>query len=119
MTWHPDMPDEYKNAVVTGDARVLAERMPDESIDLIFCDPIYDRIDDYRWLAETAARVLRDGGNLLAQAGHEFLPAVFTQLNGNLSYVWTVCENYPKAMQRIYTKRLMVGWKPYIWFSKG
>ena len=65
MTWHPDIPEEYRNKIVTGDARVLAERIPDESIDLIFTDPVYDRIDDYRWLAETAARVLRNNGSLL------------------------------------------------------
>jgi len=53
------MPMEYRNQIVTGDARVLAERIPDESIDLIFTDPVYQNIDDYRWLAETAARVLK------------------------------------------------------------
>ena len=41
MTWHPDMPDEYKNAIVTGDARELAKRIPDESIDLMVTDPPY------------------------------------------------------------------------------
>lgn len=64
--WHPDIPMEYRNQIVTGDARVLAERIPDASVDLIFTDPVYDRIDDYRWLAETAARVLKPGGNLAA-----------------------------------------------------
>jgi len=49
-----------------GDARELSKAIPDESIDLIFTDPIYQRIDDYRWLAETAARVLKDGGNLVS-----------------------------------------------------
>jgi len=31
-------------------------------VDLIFTDPIYQNIDDYRWLAETAARVLKPRG---------------------------------------------------------
>jgi len=65
VTWHPDMPQEYRNQIVTGDARVLAERIPDESVNLIFTDPVYDRIDDYRWLAETAKRVLVPSGALL------------------------------------------------------
>ena len=47
------------NTIITGDARELAKAIPDESVDLIFTDPVYDRIDDYRWLAETAARVLK------------------------------------------------------------
>jgi site-specific DNA-methyltransferase (adenine-specific) len=41
MTWHPDMPLEYRNQIVTGDARELAKRIPDESIDLMVTDPPY------------------------------------------------------------------------------
>lgn len=59
------IPPEYLNQIVTGDARELAQRIPDESVDLIFTDPIYDRIDDYRWLAETAKRVLKPNAALL------------------------------------------------------
>jgi hypothetical protein len=59
------MPESYKDQIVCGDARELAKAIPDESVDLIFTDPVYDRIDDYRWLAETAVRVLRPGGACL------------------------------------------------------
>ena len=48
--WHPDMPDSYKNKIVTGDARELAKRIPDESIDLVFTSPPFkdeDVIGDY------------------------------------------------------------------------
>ncbi|MBU1621856.1 MAG: hypothetical protein KJ604_20565, partial [Gammaproteobacteria bacterium] len=51
--------DTPENGIYTGDARELAEAIPDESVDLIFTDPVYDRIDDYRWLAEAVARVLK------------------------------------------------------------
>ena len=51
-----------ERGIYHGDARLLSLDIPDESIDLIFCDPIYQRIDDYRWLAETAARVLKPHG---------------------------------------------------------
>ncbi len=64
--WRPGIPIEYRNQIVTGDARELAKRIPDESVDLIFTDPIYSNIDDYRWLAETAARVLKPRGHLVA-----------------------------------------------------
>ena len=45
--WHPDMPQEYKNQIVTGDARELAKRIPDESVDLIFTSPPYNKGVDY------------------------------------------------------------------------
>ncbi len=74
--WHPDMPEHYRDQIVTGDARELASAIPDESVDLIFTDPVYDRIDDYRWLAETAARVLRPGASWLAFTGVNEIAAV-------------------------------------------
>lgn len=88
MTWHPDMPDEYRNQIVTGDARVLAERIPDESIDLIFTDPVYDRIDDYRWLAETAARVLKPDRACLVWGITPNLIEWINALKQHLNYQW-------------------------------
>lgn len=50
MTWHPDIPEEYRNQIVTGDARELAKRIPDESVGLIMTSPPYNiglRYDGY------------------------------------------------------------------------
>ena len=58
--------DTPENGIYTGDARELASAIPDESVDLIFTDPVYQNIDDYRWLAETAARVLKPDSACLA-----------------------------------------------------
>lgn len=90
MTWHPDIPEEYRNQIVTGDARELAKRIPDESIDLIFTDPVYDRIEDYKWLAETAARVLKPKGLLLCWSNGRWHYQNTKWLEGNgLNYRYT------------------------------
>ena len=47
------------NTVIQGDSRELAKSIPDESVDLIFTDPVYENIDDYAWLSETAQRILK------------------------------------------------------------
>ena len=47
------------NQIITGDSRLLAQSIPDESVDMIFTDPVYENIEDYAWLAETAARILK------------------------------------------------------------
>jgi len=82
------IPPDLLNTITTGDARVLAERLPDESVDLIFTDPVYDRIDDYRWLAETAARILKPNSATLVWQAVKWLPATMEVLTYGLSYRW-------------------------------
>lgn len=59
-------PNDENQGIYTGDAKILAKEIPDESVDLIFTDPVYDRIEDYEWLAKTAARILKPRGHLIA-----------------------------------------------------
>ena len=119
MTWHPDIPEEYRNQIVTGDARELAKRIPDESIDLIFTDPVYDRIEDYEWLAETAARVLINGGMLLAQIDQKNRFAAECSMRPFLNPLPLIAEVYPFAKSYTGFSNIMSGWKPYIWLFKG
>ena len=86
------IPPEYLNQIVTGDARELAKRIPDESVDLIFTDPIYDRIDDYRWLAETAVRVLKPDRVCLVWCSVKHLPYVLRAMEPIVEYKWTLIE---------------------------
>ena len=120
MTWHPNIPEEYRNQIVTGDARELAKRIPDESIDLIFTDPVYDRIEDYEWLAETAVRLLMHGGNVVVQTGKIDLPEVLPAMNiPGLEWVTLLAEVHPRASGMIGKRNIQTGWTPYLWFCKG
>ena len=120
MTWHPDMPEEYKNQIVTGEARELAKRIPDESIDLIFTDPVYDRIEDYEWLAKESYRILKDGGSILCFLWSDFMRNVLNALHGNnLIQRGILSLHY---LNRVIDSRNKVGinkWTPCVWFSKG
>lgn len=80
--------DTPENGIYTGDARVLAQAIPDESVDLVFTDPVYDRIDDYRWLAETAARVLREDRACLSWAATPWLPDILGAMIPPLEWAW-------------------------------
>ena len=75
-------------SIITGDSKVLAPAIPDESVDLIFTDPVYDRIEDYRWLAETASRMLKDDRYCLVHYGIGYLPEVTAALSKFLAYEW-------------------------------
>lgn len=107
------------NSIITGDARELAEAIPDESVDLIFTDPVYDRIDDYRWLAETAARVLRPDRACLVWIGIGYLPEIATALSEYLDYRWQFIGYYTNQVS---PSRVPYGFSKYIsllWFDKG
>jgi DNA modification methylase len=115
------MPHEYRNQIVTGDARVLAERIPDESVDLIFTDPVYQNIDDYRWLAETAARVLRPDRACLVWCGIGYLPETVQALQRNdLAYKWLLPVLRPLGVKSaICMQHVFSNWRSLLWFEKG
>lgn len=107
------------NSIITGDARELAKAIPDESVDLIFTDPVYDRIEDYEWLAEMAARVLKDGGNLLCWQGVKWIPQTINILNRNLDYRWTISLSHLNATVGTIKGCVYSHWTPCFWYSKS
>lgn len=88
------------NQIYTGDARILAEQIPDNSVDLVFCDPVYSNIDDYRWLAETAARVLKPDSACLVYYGIGYLPETLQALSKYLRYEWQYINYLPTLNAR-------------------
>jgi len=104
--------------IYTGDARILSEAIPDESVDLTFTDPVYDRIDDYRWLAETAARVLKPDRACLVSFGIGYLGSAMAAMrNSDIKYRWAFVWYQSNNMQRAdpgYCK-----WSPLLWYEKG
>jgi DNA modification methylase len=112
------LPPEYLNQIVTGDARELAKRIPDESVDLIFTDPVYDRIEDYEWLAQTAVRVLKPDSALLAYCGIGMLPQTHDALRaGGLTYRWRLITRPVNSKE--FCGRLLITTQECVWYEKG
>jgi hypothetical protein len=108
------------NGIYWGDAKKHAQYIPDESIDLIFTDPVYWQIDDYRWLAELGARVLKPGGMVIAQIGRSYrFEAEAAMRQSSLRPLPLLAEVYPGASYPLHGYKVFCGWKPYLWFSKG
>jgi DNA modification methylase len=120
MTWHPDMPLEYRNQIITGDARELARRIPNESVDLIFTDPVYWQIEDYAWLAETAARVLKPGASVIAYAGHMMQIEAAVAMYGKGLQAQPILTAWmsPPHFQ-IWKLKLLANYSFVLWFSHG
>lgn len=111
--------DTPENGIYTGDAKLLSKAIPDESVDLIFTDPVYQNIDDYRWLAETAARVLKQRGSLLVWSStisqYEIKPLIEQHLKfcAPLTYI-KIANTYA-----MFSRKLFVWATPLLWFAKG
>jgi DNA modification methylase len=107
------------DSIVTGDARELAAAIPDESVDLVFTDPVYWQIDDYAWLAEMAVRVLKPGGSVLAYAGHvqqiECAARMMQFLTPRPMLTTWMSPPYP----RLFGLKMHVNYSFVLWFSKG
>lgn len=104
-----------------GDFRYLGDKIPDESVDLIFTDPPYDRkaIELYDGLGEFAARVLRPGGSLVTYVGQIQLPDAMADLSKHLRYWWTCsCYHSGPSLLRMNEYGIVNGWKPMLWFVK-
>lgn len=107
-------------SIVTGDSKELAPYLPDGVVDLIFTDPLYYEIEDYRWLAHTAVRVLKPGGMVIAQVGSGYrFEAECAMRTADLEPLPLLAEVYPMAMAQMFRFRVFQGWKPHIWMSKG
>jgi len=111
-------PNDENQGIYTGDARELAKAIPDESVDLIFTDPVYQNIDDYRWLAETAVRVLRPDSACLVWCGIGYLPETLAALcSVGLSYRWQGIWYQSNNMQR--ADMGFCNYSPFLWMEKG
>jgi hypothetical protein len=119
QTMQTSIPPEYINQIVTGDARILAERIPNESVSLVFADPIYGNLDDYRWLAETAARVLKPGGACLAWAANVGQYDVVPVMREHLTFVLPLTYTKVAKAHKAFGYKTFLWSTPCLWFHKG
>lgn len=113
------VPEHLLNTITTGDARLLSAALPDESVDLVFCDPVYWNIGDYSWVAQESARVLKTGGHLLVWQGVKWMPETMAVLGEYLTYRWTFTLTHLNAMVGTIKGDVYSHWTPCFWYSKG
>lgn len=112
--------DDY--GVIVGDFREAGSIIEDESVDMIFTDPPYDReaVGLYAGLAEFAGRVLKPGASLITYFGQYAMLDVAAHLSKHLKFFWPLAIIHvdgPSAQMR--HAGIVVKWKPLLWFVKG
>lgn len=105
-----------------GDFRDKAKEIKDNSIDLIFTDPPYDRksMPLYEDLSYLAQRVLKVGGSLITFAGTYELPSILNlMMKSGLKYWWMFCVKHSGPHATMFQRGVFANWKPMLWFVKG
>ena len=107
--------------VVLGDFREVGREVADESTPLVFVDPPYDRGSAglYGEIAAFAARVLVDGGSMIAYCPHYLLPQVIGDMADHLTWFWLCCCQHAEKKARMTEYGIVVHWKPMAWLVKG
>jgi 16S rRNA G966 N2-methylase RsmD len=111
--------------LIEGDCSYIkvTDQIIDESIDLIFTDPPYDResLNLYNTLGVLAQDKLQEGGSLVTYAGAYELPTILNLLSNGLHmrYWWTICVKHTGRHASMFQKGVFVHWKPLLWFVKG
>jgi|WetSurMetagenome_2_1015567.scaffolds.fasta_scaffold42541_4 DNA modification methylase len=98
----------------------LSELAP-ESIDLIFTDPPYARGYSYLYgvLAKEAKRILKPGAYCFVYCGADSLPNLIELMNPYLTWFWLFEIKHNGGYPRVWNKKLMVGSKPVLAWTKG
>lgn len=109
--------------IQNGDFRELGKDIEDNSVDLIFTDPPYDResIPLYKDLAVFASRVLKPGGSIITYIGQYVMPEILDLFKNasELKYFWILAVKHTGGASRFHDKQIMVRWKPLLWYVKG
>jgi DNA modification methylase len=104
------------------DMESLFDSLTDESVDFFFTDPPYSRkfIHLYGRLARLAQAKLKPGGLCFAYAGHANLPAVFSEMQAHMTYVWTAClwQQKPTGTVNAHGRLVHIVWKPVVVFMR-
>ena len=101
--------------------KICKEEIKDNSIDLIVTDPPYPKEFLHVWgqLAETAARVLKQGSYLATYSGQLYLDFVMSELGKHLEYCWIFSNRHKGQTQLVHARNVISCWKPVILFRKG
>jgi DNA modification methylase len=105
-----------------GDMRELGKNIPDNSIDLIFTDPLYEKkyLPLYGDLATLAQRVLKPEGSLVFFMGHFHEDEIKDYIKNNSELVFNhrIIVEHSGPSKSLYAKRIWAYYKPLMHYYK-
>jgi 16S rRNA G966 N2-methylase RsmD len=114
------LPDRIK--LLEGNFVERCKDLSAKSVDLIFTDPPYnvESLPLYTDLAKIASLLLKDGASLVTYCGQNLKYQVIQIMESNgLTHWWEIALIQTGSSARMFTKNVIVTWKPLLWFVKG
>lgn len=108
--------------MILGDFIEVCKDIPANSVKLIYTDPPYALkfLPLYDELAKAADRLLVDGGSLVTYCGQSLKYEVIQIMKSKgLIPWWEIAIFHNGSSARIFAKKVIVTWKPLLWFVKG
>ncbi len=106
--------------IFLADAKEYSKGLSDKSFDLIFTDPVYGNLDDYKWLGETAFRLLRNDRPLLVWGSrkkeHLYIPIIESF---GFKHIYSLDYVVVAKSSRLVLYKLHTWVTPCMWFNKG
>lgn len=92
-----------------------------EGFDLCLTDPPYiaETMPVTCAAAKPVAACLRDGGSLLMEMAHLHVPAALAAYSETMRFHWIIARVQSGPQAYMNGKRVIVGWKPFLWFTNG
>lgn len=122
---HPSITiTEEDVSIFVGDVTTGLPQIKDNSVDVLFVDPPYDRkaVETlYSHISSVAGRVLVDGGSLLVLCGGTHLDITLQQLatDTRLKFNWDIAYVSPRGIPLIHSRKVATAVKHILWFVKG
>lgn len=99
--------------------------VPDNSVDIVFVDPPYNRqavSTLFSHIGSISARILKEGGSCLVLTGGAHLDIALRELtkdNKALKFQWNISYICPRSTPLIQGRRVQTAVKNIIWLTKG
>lgn len=107
------------NGIYSGNAYDLMNEIPDNSVDMVFCDPVYSDAEQYLWLARESARVLKEDTALLAFSGGRDTASLQIAMEKYMRWVWNLKYVVQAKGARLRGYNLFLWTTDVLWFAKG
>jgi DNA modification methylase len=106
--------------LINKDFNEYADKIKDNSVDLIITDPPYAKkyFYCYEYLAKHSKRILKSGGSLLVIVPHYNLENIVDLFKGELKYRWVINLNQFSGSHARLSMGIEIMWKPMLWYVK-